>query len=136
MKAMNGDMETKLEKLDDKQLALRMSKYIAALESIKLRAEYFSAGKAPQKELEELKKDFIKVRDSVRADSLYVNYHRDAGGKLLRDKFAPSVTEASAWGLYAEPDSLSGEFLKSIDDALERLTKYYSYDYWQIIAEL
>ena len=47
-------MDIKLEKLEDKKLALRMSKYIAALESIKLRAEYYSLGGCPDKELKEL----------------------------------------------------------------------------------
>lgn len=36
----------------------------------------------------------------------------------------------------ADPERQSGEFLKSVDDTLARLTKYYSYDYWRIIAEM
>ncbi len=137
MKAMNGENMTKLEKLSDKQLALRMSKYIAMLESIKVRAEYFSAGQCPEKERKELNCDYISTRDSLKEDWQYLNFNRNSGGKLLWDKYFPSVSEAAAWGLYADPEGdFTKEYFKSIDDALERLTKYYSYDYWQIIAEL
>ena len=137
MKAMNGDAMVKLEKLSDKQLALRMSKYIAMLESIRVRAEYFSAGQCPQKERDELTADYILTRDSLKEDWQYLNFNRNSGGKLLWDKYFPSVSEAAAWGLYADPEGdFDKEYFKSIDDTLERLTKYYSYDYWQIIAEL
>lgn len=128
---------TKLEKLSDKQLALRMSKYIAMLESIIVRAEYFSAGSCPDKERKELNDDYAWVRDSLKEDWQYLNFNRNSGGKLLWDKYFPSVSEAAAWGLYAdEKGDFTKEYFKSVDDALERLTKYYSYDYWQIIAEL
>lgn len=137
MKAMNGDAMVKLEKLSDKQLALRMSKYIAKLESIKVRAEYFSAGQCPKKERDELTADYISTRDSLKEDWQYLNFNRNLGSKLLWDKYFPSVSEAAAWGLYADPDGdFDKEYFKSIDDTLKRLTKYYSYDYWQIIAEL
>ena len=137
MKATNGDSMTKLEKMTDKQLALRMSKYIAMLESIKIRAEYFSEGECPKKEHDELIADYVSTRDSLKEDWQYLNFNRNSGGKLLWDKYFPSVSEAAAWGLYADPEGdFNREYFKSIDDALERLTKYYSYDYWQIIAEL
>lgn len=137
MKAMNGDNMTRLEKLSDKQLALRMSKYIAMLESIKVRAEYYSAGQCPEKERKELNADYVWVRDSLKEDWQYLNFNRNSGGKLLWDKYFPSVSEAAAWGLYADAEGdFSKEYFKSIDDAYDRLTKYYSYDYWQIIAEL
>lgn len=134
---MNGDMEIKLEKLTDTELAKRMSKYISALRSIAVRAEYFFDF-CPEKEKAELTKDYIKVRDSIRRDAEYLNYGREKkGSTLLWDKYFPSVIEASAWGLYANPDGkFDKEFFKSIADAENRLTKYYSYDYWQIIAEL
>lgn len=137
MKVMNGDMEIKLEKLTDTELAKRMSKYISALRSIAVRAEYFSDF-CPEKEKAELTKDYIEVRDSIRRDAEYLNYGRKKqGSTLLWDKYFPSVIEASAWGLYAKPDGkFDKEYFKSIDDAENRLTKYYSYDYWQIIAEL
>lgn len=137
MKAMNGDNMIRLEKLSDKQLALRMSKYIAMLESIKVRAEYYSAGQCPEKERKELTADYVWVHDSLKDDWQYLNFNRNSGGKLLWDKYFPSVSEAAAWGLYADAEGDFGkEYFKSIDDAYDRLTKYYSYDYWQIIAEL
>ncbi len=137
MKAMNGDVMIKLEKMSDKQLALRMSKYIAMLESIQVRAEYYSAGQCPQKEKDELTADYIKVRDSLKFDWQYLNFNKVSGSKLLWDKYFPSVSEAAAWGLYADPENgFTKEYFKSIEDAHERLVKYYSYDYWQIIAEL
>ncbi len=136
MKATNGDI-MKLEKLTDKQLALRMSKYIAMTESIMVRAEYYSAGQCPQKELDELKNDYIKLRDSLKSDWQYLNFNKNAGSRLLWDKYFPSVSEAANWGMYADPENgFTKEYFKSVDDANERLTKYYSYDYWQIIAEL
>ena len=134
---MNGDMMIKLEKLSDEQLALRMSKYIAMLESIKVRAEYYSAGQCPQKELDELKNDYVKLRDSLKSDWQYLNFNKNSGSRLLWDKYFPSVSEAAAWGMYADPENgFTKEYFKSIDDAYERLTKYYSFDYWQIIAEI
>lgn len=134
---MNGEKMTKLEKLSDEQLALRMSKYIAMLESIKIRAEYYSAGQCPQRELDELENDYIKLRDSLKSDWQYLNYNKNSGSKLLWDKYFPSVSEAAAWGMYADPvNGFTKEYFKSVDDAYERLTKYYSYDYWQIIAEI
>lgn len=137
MKVMNGNMETKLEKLSDLQLAKRMSKYISTLQSIRLRADYYSLGAASQEELTELADDYKKVRDSVREDAKYLNYNREKkGSALLWDKYYPSVSEASAWGLYADPEGkFDADFFKSISDAEKRLTKYYSYDYWRIIAE-
>ena len=137
MKVMNGNMETKLEKLSDLQLAKRMSKYISTLQSIRLRADYYSLGAASQEELTELADDYKKVRDSVREDAKYLNYNREKkGSALLWDKYYPSVSEASAWGLYGDPDgSFDKEYFESISDAEKRLTKYYSYDYWRIIAE-
>lgn len=134
---MNGNMETRLEKLSDLQLAKRMSKYISTLQSIRLRADYYSLGAASAEELSELSSDYKKVRDSVREDAQYLNYNRDKKGTpLLWDKYYPSVSEAAAWGLYADPDgSFDKEFFKSISDAEKRLTKLYSYDYWRIIAE-
>ena len=130
-------MEIKLEKLTDLQLAKRMSDYIFALQSIAVRAEYYSDG-CPEKEKKELADDYIKVRDSIREDARYLNYGRDKkGSALLWDKYFPSVSEASAWGLYAKPDGVFyKEYFKSIEEAEKRLTKYYSHDYWQIIAEL
>lgn len=137
MKAMNGEIMTKLEKMSDEQLAMRMSKYIAMLESIKVRAEYYSAGQCPEKELDELKNDYIKLRDSLKSDRQYLNFNKNSGSRLLWDKYFPSVSEAAAWGMYADPENgFTKEYFKSIDDAYERLTKYYSYDYWQIIAEI
>ena len=125
MKAMSGEYMTKLEKMTDKQLALRMSKYISTLESIKIRAEYFSAGQCPEKEREELNADYISTRDSLKEDWQYLNFNRNSGGKLLWDKYFPSVSEAAAWGLYADPEGeLNKEYFRSVDDALERLTKY------------
>ena len=135
MKAMNGEIMTKLEKMSDEQLAMRMSKYIAMLESIKVGAEYYSAGQCPEKELDELKNDYIKLRDSLKSDWQYLNFNKNSGSRLLWDKYFPSVSEAAAWGMYADPENgFTKEYFKSIDDAYERLTKYYSYDYWQIIA--
>lgn len=130
-------METRLEKLTDEQLAKRMSKYISMLQSIAVRAEYYSGGICPEKERNELSADYIKVRDAIREDARYLNYGKDKkGSALLWDKYYPSVSEASAWGLYAAPDgSFDKEYFKSISDAEKRLTKYYSYDYWRIIAE-
>lgn len=130
-------METRLEKLSDLQLAKRMSKYISTLQSIRLRADYYSLGAASAEELCELSSDYKKVRDFVRQDAKYLNYNRDKkGSPLLWDKYYPSVSEAAAWGLYADPDgSLDKDFFKSISDAEKRLTKQYSYDYWRIIAE-
>lgn len=134
---MNGEQMIKLEKLSDEQLALRMSKYIAMLESIKVRAEYYSAGQCPRKELDELINDYVKLRDSLKSDWQYLNFNRNSGSRLLRDKYFPSVSEAAAWGMYADPENgFTDEYFKSIDEAYERLTKYYSYDYWQIIAEI
>lgn len=130
-------METRLEKLTDEQLAKRMSKYISVLESLTVRAEYYSGGICPEKERAELSADYIKVRDAIREDARYLNYGKDKkGSSLLWDKYYPSVSEASAWGLYGDPDgSFDKEYFKSISDAEKRLTKYYSYDYWRIIAE-
>lgn len=130
-------METKLEKLSDLQLAKRMSKYISMLQSIAVRAEYYSGGNCPEKERSELTADYIKIRDSIRKDARYLNYGKDKkGSALLWDKYYPSVSEAAAWGLYAAPDgNFDKEYFKSISDAEKRLTKYYSYDYWRIIAE-
>ena len=130
-------METKLEKLSDLQLAKRMSKYISMLQSIAVRAEYYSGGNCPEKERNELTADYIKVRDLIREDARYLNYGRDKkGSPLLWDKYFPSVSEASAWGLYADPKGVfNKEYFKSISEAENRLTKYYSYDYWRIIAE-
>lgn len=135
---MNGDrMETRLEKLTDLQLALRMSKYIAAVESLEVRAEYYSCGECPPKEFTELVSDYEKLRDSIREDAHYLNFNREKkGSKLLWDKYYPSVNEAWAWSLYADPKKFDKEYFKSLADAKERLTKYYSYDYWRIIAEL
>lgn len=130
-------METKLEKLSDLQLAKRMSKYISMLQSIAVRAEYYSGGNCPEKERSELTADYIKIRDSIREDARYLNYGKDKkGSALLWDKYYPSVSEAAAWGLYAAPDgNFDKEYFNSISDAEKRLTKYYSYDYWRIIAE-
>ena len=130
-------MEIKLEKLSDLQLAKRISGYISALQSIAVRAEYYSFGTCSEKEKDELISDYVKVRDSIREDARYLNYARDKpGSTLLWDKYFPSVSEASAWGLYANPeDSFDKEYFQSIKDAQKRLTKYYSYDYWRIIAE-
>ncbi len=130
-------METKLEKLSDLQLAKRISKYISMLHSIAVRAEYYSGGKCPEKERNELTADYIKVRDLIREDARYLNYGRDKkGSTLLWDKYFPSVSETSAWGLYADPEgAFNKEYFKSISEAENRLTKYYSYDYWRIIAE-
>ena len=127
----------KLEKLTDEQLAKRMSKYISIIQSITVRAEYYSLGRCSEAEMSELTADFVKVRDGIREDSHYLNYNRDKkGSKLLWDKYFPSVSEASAWGLYAEPDTSFGkDFFKGLEEAENRLTKYYSYDYWRIIAE-
>ncbi len=130
-------METRLEKLSDLQLAKRMSKYISTLQSIRIRADYYTLGAASRAELNELSADYKRVRDSVREDAKYLNYNREKkGSPLLWDKYYPSVNEASAWGLYADPDGkYDKEFFASISDAEKRLTKYYSYDYWRIIAE-
>lgn len=126
-----------LEKLTDEQLARRMSKYISVLQSIAVRAEYYSLGQCGTKELKELSDDYKNVRDSIREDSHYLNYGREKkGSRLLWDKYFPSVSEAAAWGLYANPDGeFSAEYFQSLADAEQRLTKYYSYDYWRIIAE-
>ena len=127
----------KLEELTDEQLAKRMSKYISLIQSITVRAEYYSLGRCSETEMNELTADFLKVRDGIREDSTYLNYNRDKkGSKLLWDKYFPSVSEASAWGLYAEPEKGFGkDFFKGLEEAENRLTKYYSYDYWRIIAE-
>ncbi len=129
-------MEIKLEKLSDGQLAKRISDYISKLQSIEVRAEYYSGVQCPENEKNELASDYIKVRDSIREDARYLNYSKDKkGSPLLWDKYYPSVSEASAWGLYSNPDgAFDKEFFKSITDAEKRLTKYYSYDYWRIIA--
>ena len=131
-------MDLKLEKLTDLQLAKRMSEYIATLQSITVRAEYYSLGQCLEKERKELDADYIRVRDGIREDLNYLNYNKDKkGSKLLWDKYYPSVNEAAAWGLYADPEGdFDGEYFKSIAVAEEKLTKYYSFDYWQIIAEL
>lgn len=130
-------METKLEKLSDEQLAKRMSEYIGTLQSIAVRAEYYSLGPFPEKERNELTADYVRVRDSIREDARYLNYGRDKkGSPLLWDKYFPSVSEASAWGLYADPEgAFNKEYFKSLSEAKNRLTKYYPYDYWRIIAE-
>ena len=126
----------KLEKLSDRELALRMSKYIADLESIKLRAEYYSLADGCRKEKNELVAAYARVRDFLREEARILSFMQEKKSALLRDKYAPSVVEAAAWGMYADPERQSGEFLKSVDDTLARLTKYYSYDYWRIIAEM
>lgn len=138
MKAMNGEiMETRLEKLTDEQLAKRMSEYIATLQSITVRAEYYSMGQCPEKERKELNHDYVTIRNGIREDLNYLNYNKDKkGSKLLWDKYYPSVNEAAAWGLYADPEGdFNINYFKSIAVAEEKLTKYYSYDYWRIIAE-
>lgn len=130
-------METRLEKLTDEQIAKRMSKYISLIQSITVRAEYYSLGRCSEAEMKELTSDYLKVRDGIREDAKYLNYNRDkSGSKLLWDKYFPSVSEASAWGLYADPEGgFNKEYFKSLENAETRLTKYYSHDYWRIIAE-
>ena len=130
-------MKIRLEKLSDLQLAKRMSKYISTLQSIRLRADYYSLGAASKEELDELSRDYKKVRDSLREDAKYLNYNKGKkGSPLLWDKYYPGVSEASAWGMYADPDGeFDKEFFKSISETEKRLTKYCSYDYWRIIAE-
>ena len=130
-------METRLEKYSDLQLAKRMSKYISVLESITVRAEYYLGMECPEKERTELSADYVRVRDSIREDARYLNYGKDKkGSALLWDKYYPSVSEAAAWGLYADPEGeLDDKYFKSVAVAEEKLTKYYSYDYWRIIAE-
>ncbi len=126
-----------LEKLTDLLLAKRMSDYIYMLQSMAVRAEYYSLGDCPEKEKIELISDYVKTRDSIREEAKYLNYGRDKkGSPLLWDKYFPSISEAAAWGLYANPEVFDKEYFKSIEEAENRLTKYYSYDYWQIIAEL
>ena len=135
---MSGDyMETRLEKLSDLQLAKRMSKYISVLQSVAVRAEYYSGQVCPDSEKSGITADYIRVRDSLRADAAYLNYGRDKkGSALLWDKYFPAVTEAAAWGLYADPEGdFDKEFFKSLSEAEKRLTRQYSYDYWRIIAE-
>lgn len=136
---MSGDfkMEQKLEKMTDESLAKRMSNYIAQIKSIQVRAEYYSLGQCPQKEADELSADYNKIRRKIQDDALFLNCNKDkAGSKLLWDKYFPSISEASAWGLYAEIENgLNDEFIQSLKEAEKRLTKYYSYDYWRIIAE-
>ena len=131
-------MNIKLEKLTDLQLAKRMSDYIATLQSITVRAEYYSLGQCPEKERNELNADYVRVRDGIRDDLNYLNYNKEKkGSKLLWDKYYPSVNEAAAWGLYADPEGdFDDEYFRSVAVAEEKLTKYYSFDYWQIIAEL
>ncbi len=130
-------MKTPLEKMTDEQLAKRISKCIASLQSIAIRAEYYSDGNCPEKEKSELAADYIKVRDMLREDAQYLNYNKGKKGSvLLWDKYYPSVSEASAWGMYADPEGkYDKEYFKSISETKKRLTKYYSYDYWRIIAE-
>ena len=110
-------METRLEKMTDEQLAKRMSKYISMLQSIAVRAEYYSLGGCPEKERKELNDDYIKVRDGIREDLNYLNYNKDKkGSKLLWDKYYPSVNEAAAWGLYADPEGdFDKEYFKSLE---------------------
>lgn len=67
----------KLEKLSDRELALRMSKYIADLESIKLRAEYYSLADGCRKEKDELAADYARVRDSLREEAQILSFMQE-----------------------------------------------------------
>lgn len=130
-------MEEKLEKLTDQALAARMAGYLDVLESLRMQAEYYALGSCPAKERDAAMRDYQTVRDQVRADAQYLTCHKEAkASRLLRDFYAPAVIEAAAWGFYADPaDGFDLAFLDSLAQGYRRLTKQYSYDYWQILAD-
>lgn len=130
-------MTEKLEKLTDAQLAERMAGWLDILESLRMQAEYYALGGCPEKERTAAMRDYQALRTQLRADAEYLTYHKDIkASRLLRDCYGPAVTEAAAWGLYADPaDGFNDAFLDSLAQAFRRLTKQYSYDYWQILAE-
>ena len=130
------EMEEQLEKLTDEQLAARMAGCLDVLESLRMQAEYYALGDCPASERAAAMRDFQQVRDRVRADAQYLTYHKDVrASRLLRDFYAPAMIDAAAWGFYADPaNGFDRAFLDSLAEGFRRLTKQYSYDYWQILA--
>ena len=130
------DMEEKLEKLTDEQLAARMAGFLDVLESLRMQGEYYALGGCLVPEQEAAMRDYLRVREKVRADAQYLTYHKEIrASRLLRDFYAPAVIDAAAWGFYADPsDGFNPAFLDSLAAGYRRLTKQYSYDYWQILA--
>ena len=129
-------MVEKLEKLTDTQLAARMAGYLDVLESLRMQGEYYALGGCPARERDAAMRDYLRVRDQIRADAQYLTYHKEIrASRLLRDFYAPAVIDAAAWGLYADPaNGFDRAFLESLAAGFRRLTKQYSYDYWQILA--
>ena len=131
-------MKTELIKMSDEALAARMAGYIDSAESLLVRCEYFAGLPCPEKELAEIRRDYSRLKASIREDAQYIAYTKQArtGSAVYETKFAPSVAGASAWGFTAPDDSLPGrELLESIEDGLGKLVSVFPADYWRILAQ-
>lgn len=131
-------MDIQLIKFTDGALAKRMISYLDRTESLIIRAEYYQGKECPEAELALLRKDYVRLKKSIRADAEYIAYTRrsKSGSPLYENKFAPSVSAAAAWGLYAPDDCVPDkELIKSLSDSKVKLISEYPYDYWCILAQ-
>lgn len=131
-------MKTPLIKLSDGALARRMVKYIEQAQSLEIRAEYYLDKDCPSAELEEIRRDYIRLKSAVRSDAEELSAVRrgNAGSRLCESKYMPSVTGAAAWALWVGDDCTADkELLGSVRKAIEKLTGEYPEDYWRILAQ-
>lgn len=131
-------MKEELIKFTPEELARRMVGYIDATDSLIMRAEYFMGGVCPEKELEQIRKDYKKLKASIRADAQYAvhNKHSALGCAVYESRFMPSVTQAAAWGYDAPDDCFADKTLVAcLKAGRKKLTAEFSEDYWRILAQ-
>lgn len=125
------------KRMSDKELALHIVEYVKRIEKLMDTAWDFMQGKIDRSEIAFIREEYKSLKQSIRDDSRYVNLvgNRTYTDSLYDAFFAPSISEASAFGFKSATNSrIDSAFCDSLEEAHYKLTKYYSLEEWENIA--
>lgn len=129
-----------LKNMTDQELAVRIIGYVERIEKLMDDVSpVFRGGSGIEThQINRIRYEYKSLKEEIKADARYVYLVRNKkrGNNLYNAFFTPSVREASAYGFRSATNSkINQPFFSSLEEARYRLTKYYSFNKWKVIAE-
>ncbi len=128
-----------LKKMSDKDLSIRMVKYIERVQKLMDSVSEIMDGKGTKMLIDSIHHEYKAIKQAVKDDAHYLNLTMnrriDEGSELYNGFFKPSISEAAAFGFTSSTNSrIDFKFYDSLEEARYKLTKFYTLEEWKEVA--
>ncbi len=120
--------------MDDDELARVMCNYIMRMNHLLDMIDAYLEGNRNISDLD-IRKEYANLKDELNCDYAYVDKMANRrGSDLYMNFFVPSIKGAAACGFMERANGrVSQKMHSAVDEAIYRMTKYYSLEEWEKI---